>query len=232
MSYELIKSINSLIKSGIGERDRLEHILSTVSEGKYLYLSDKNYLENLLRSIPVQNESSHLRSEDNEVTNEILKELRSLNKRIERMEDVNKFAKEENDESKSTEPRQNLIQEKPNEKIHKKRITTKNEDLTLSLSVVLGLIGISGISHIYLNKIAKGAGIIIISFILIGSSVYFLSTNILENVLHISIGRNAFVIILIVSYLGLYIYQILDARKLCLIYNKYVAEYGVTPPWW
>ena len=231
LSFELIKSINSLIKSGIGERDRLEHILSTVSDGKYLYLSDKNYLETLLQSIPGQNESSHIKSEDKDVTNEILEELRSLNKKVEQIE-ATKFDKGEKEESKPTASHQDIIQEKPSEEIHKKRLTPKNEDLTLSLSVVLGLVGLSGISHIYLNKIAKGAGIIIISFMLIGSSVYFLSTNILKNELSIPIVRNALAIILIVSYLGLYIYQILDARKLCLTYNAYVTEHGVPPPWW
>src|SRR6267143_5568005 len=141
MSYDLIKSINSLMESGIGDRDRLQYILNTVSEGKYLYLSDKNYLENLLHSIPVQKESPSLRSDDNDVVNELLDELRLLNKKVEQIERTSKIHTEEKGKSKSTESYQNLTQEKPNEDISKKKATSKNEDLTLALSIILGLVG-------------------------------------------------------------------------------------------
>ena len=232
MSYDLIKSINSLIESGIGNRDRLQYILNTVSEGKYLYLSDKNYLENLLQSIPVQKESSSPRSDDNDVVNELLNELRSLSKKVERIERASKFDTEENNKSKSTELYQNLEQEKSNEEISKKKATPKNEDLTLTLSIVLGLVGLTGISQIYLNKVAKGVGIMIISFMLIGSITYFIFPKMPENEFNIPIAKSYFLIVASIGYLGLYVYQIFDARKLCLTYNKYVAGHRTHPPWW
>jgi len=221
----VIKSINSLIESGIGDRDRLEYILNMISEGKYLYLSDKNYLENLLQSIPIQKESSSHGSEDNNIENELLNELRSLSKRVERIEKTGKFDMEEKTRSTPTKLDPNLAQEKSNEEISKKRAIPKNEDATLALSIVLGLIGLTGISQIYLGKVAKGVGIMIISFMLIGSTAYFLSTNMSENGFNNPIVKNSFLIVAVVGYLGLYIYQIFDARKLCLTYNKYVVEH-------
>lgn len=232
MSYDVVKSINSLIESGIGDRDRLEYILNRVSEGKYLYLSDKNYLENLLQAIPIQKEPSSQRSEDNDIENELLNELRSLSKRVERIENAGKFDMEEKSRSKPTELNPNLGQEKSNEEISKKRASTKNEDITLALSIVLGLVGLTGISQIYLGKVAKGVGIMIISFMLIGSTAYFLSTNISENVFNTHIVKNSYLIVAVVGYLGLYIYQVFDTRKLCLTYNKYVVEHKTPPPWW
>src|SRR6267378_2360549 len=207
------------MESGIGDRDRLQYILNTVSEGKYLYLSDKNYLENLLHSIPVQKESPSLKSDDNDVVNELLDELRLLNKKVEQIERTSKIHTEGKGQSKSTESYQNLTQKKPNED-SKKRATPKNEDLTLALSIILGLVGLAGISQIYLNKVAKGIGIMIISFILIGSIIYFISPQMPETEFNIPIAKSSFLIVASVGYLGLYVYQIFDARKLCLTYNK------------
>jgi len=220
------------MESGIGDSDRLQYILNTVSEGKYLYLSDKNYLENLLQSIPVQKESSSSRSENNDVVNELLNELRFLSKKMDRIERAGKFDIEEKSKSKSTELYQNLEQEKPNEEISKKKATPKNEDLTLALSIILGLVGLAGISQIYLNKVAKGVGIMIISFMLIGSIIYFISHQMPETEFNIPIAKSSFLIVASVGYLGLYVYQIFDARKLCLTYNRYVAEHRTPPPWW
>jgi hypothetical protein len=227
----VVKSINSLIESGVGDRDRLEYILSRVSEGKYLYLSDKDYLENLLQSIPIQKGPSSNRSEDSNIETELLTELRSLSKRIERIENATKFDMQEKTRSKPIELGPNLGQEKSNEE-SQKNISTKNEDIALALSIVLGLVGLTGISQIYLGKVAKGVGIMIISFMLVGSTAYFLSTNISENVFNTPIVKNSYLIVTVVGYLGLYIYQVFDTRKLCLTYNKYVAEHKTPPPWW
>ena len=220
------------MESGIGDHDRLQYILNTVSEGKYLYLSDKNYLENLLHSIPVQKESLGLRSDDNDVVNELLDELRLLNKKVEQIERTGKIHTEEKGQSKSTESYQNITQKKPNEDIPKKKVTPKNEDLTLALSIILGLVGLAGISQIYLNKVAKGIGIMIISFMLIGFIIYFISPQMPETEFDIPIAKSSFLIVASVGFLGLYVYQVFDARKLCLTYNKYVTEHKTPPPWW
>ena len=144
---------------------------------------------------------------------------------------ANKFYNKE-DRSKPIESYLNLPQEKSSEEISRKGATQKNEDLTLALSIVLGLVGLTGIGQIYLGKVAKGVGIMAISFILIGFTVYFISTNMPENVFNTPIAKNSILIIGTIGYLGLYVYQVFDSRKLCLTYNKYVVEQGTSPPWW
>jgi TM2 domain-containing membrane protein YozV len=228
MSYDAIRTINSLIESGAGDQDRLKFILKRVSEGKYLYLSDKNYLEELLQSNPIEKKSA-VNNFGVNVENELNK-LRSMSKRVGQIEIASKFEQEEKTRS-DTKLSQNTFQEK-SYTIYKKSAVQKNEDLALALSIVLGLVGLVGISQIYLGKVAKGVGIMIISFTLIGSIIYLTSPDISENQFNIHITENSFLIILVIGYLGLYIYQVFDSHNLCLTYNKYVLKYKTLPPWW
>lgn len=48
MDEDILKSIEKLIDSNIGDKGRLEHIKESVSQGKILYTSDKKYLDSLL----------------------------------------------------------------------------------------------------------------------------------------------------------------------------------------
>jgi hypothetical protein len=113
-----------------------------------------------------------------------------------------------------------------------KKMNVKNENTSLVLSIVLGLVGLSGIGHMYLGKIQKGAGILAVSFILIGLGGYFLNIMLSQNMSNLLSIVYSFEIIPIVGYFGLFTWQIFDAHKLCLKYNKYVSENGKLPLWW
>ena len=113
-----------------------------------------------------------------------------------------------------------------------KKIKHKNENISLVLSIVLGLIGFSGISHMYLGKIPKGIGILASSFVLIGLAGYFFGITISQNPSNLQSILHSFGIVPLVSYLGFFAWQIFDAHRLCLKYNKHVSESGKLPPWW
>jgi hypothetical protein len=236
LSYDLIKSIESLIESGRGDTKRLEYIISTLRERKYLYLSDQKYLESLLNSRSIQEgETPKIRktNEGNDLVDEIRNELKNLNKKLEQIEREKNSVEEKDRQLKPIEHFQNFtLGEKPSKNIYQKRIKCKNEQITLALSIVLGLLGLPGIGLIYLGKIAKGVGILSISFILIALSVYFISSRISQGSFSPLFILNSFEVVLLIGYLGLYIYQIFDARKMCIIYNKYISEEGKPPLWW
>lgn len=99
-------------------------------------------------------------------------------------------------------------------------IGLKDETVTLVLSIVLGLFGLSGIGHMYVGKIGKGVGILIGSILLwiIGAA---LTTTLILAIIGIPLMITAFV---------LFIWQIIDARKLCRQYNDHLKRTG-TPPW-
>ena len=92
----------------------------------------------------------------------------------------------------------------------------KSESTTLILSIVIGLFGVSGIGHIYVGKIGRGVGILIVGLVLIiiGFATIF-----------IGIG-----VVFLIAYIPLFIWQIIDARNICRHYNDYYEESGKAPP--
>ncbi len=235
MSYDLIKTIEYLIESGKGDTGRLRYILNSFREQKHVYLSDQKYLENLLESCSFQkDEKTHeIRKStyDSDLFKELLVEIRNLNKRLDEINRV-KNAVNENEKSRTLENSQNFIQVDRLSKTTQKATKYKNENIPLILSIVLGLFGLPGIGHIYLGKAAKGFGIMSISLILVSSSVYFVSSMITHGDLNLFSILNSLVVVLIIGYLALYIFQIFDAKKTCMIYNKYLSEDGKLPLWW
>ena len=87
----------------------------------------------------------------------------------------------------------------------------KNEGTGLILSILLGLLTICGIGQIYAGKVGKGIGILILGWVLI--------------IVGFATGG-----ILLIAYLGVFIWQIFDTKKLCREYNEYVSQNG-RPPW-
>ena len=87
----------------------------------------------------------------------------------------------------------------------------KNEGTALILSIILGILGICGIGQIYAGKVGRGVAMLIVGIILIivGFATY-------------GIG--------LIAYLGLFIWQIFDTRRLCREYNEFVSQNG-RPPW-
>jgi hypothetical protein len=93
----------------------------------------------------------------------------------------------------------------------------KSESTTLLLSILLGLFGLSGIGHLYLGMIGRGV-VILIGGIVLGV---------------VGVVTLMFVVgwFLLIAYIPLFIWQIIDARKLCRQYNDYYEEYGEGPNW-
>ena len=93
----------------------------------------------------------------------------------------------------------------------------KSESTTLLLSIILGCLCISGAGHLYLGVIGRGVGILIGGLVLI---ILGFAT------IMIGVG-----IVFLIAYIPLFIWQIIDSRKLCRQYNDYYEKYGKEPNW-
>ena len=93
----------------------------------------------------------------------------------------------------------------------------KSESTTLLLSIILGCICISGAGHLYLGVIGRGVGILIGGLVLV---ILGFAT------IMIGVG-----IVFLIAYIPLFIWQIIDSRKLCRQYNDYYEKYGKEPNW-
>lgn len=226
MAYDVIRAVRQLIENGIGDAARLAHILDRLESGKYLYLSDQKYLESLLGT----NEyivSKPASTESPEVVN-LETNLRDINIRLEKI--LQNKARNERKITDNVHTTNNDSTPKSYSINKDVIVRPKTENITLVLSVLLGLISLQGMGHIYIRKIAKGLGILVMSLILSSLSVLFflgMIKELIPSFLHVS-----FIPILIVGYFVLYAFQILDSRKLCTSYNAYVLEHKQPPPWW
>ena len=95
----------------------------------------------------------------------------------------------------------------------------KSESTTLVLSIILGLFGIQGVGHLYIGKIGKGIAYLIGSLIVLGIAIGLMSTGV-----GVIIGGP-----LLIVYFIMFIFQILDSRKLCNYYNDYLEEHNERP---
>ena len=223
MSYDVIRTVRQLIESGIGESARLAHILDRLESGKYLYLSDQKYLENILSSS--EKISSKPATSEPQEFEDLETELKDINVRLEKI--LQTKARSEKNITANIQAR-NIDSAAKSSPITNEISRPKSEDITLALSVVFGLISLQGIGHIYLKKTAKGFGILVTSLIISSLLVsYFLGSikNSIPSFLDVF-----FIPILIGVYFGLYTFQILDSRKLCAKYNAYISEYKQIPP--
>lgn len=102
-----------------------------------------------------------------------------------------------------------------NSKSH--NILYKDEGTTIILAIILGLFGFNGVGHLYIGKIGKGVMILVISFILffVGIATVFFGG-----------------IILLIIHFVIFIWQIVDAKKLCRQYNYYMMTTGKEPDNW
>lgn len=113
----------------------------------------------------------------------------------------------------------------------------KSEGTTMVLSIIVGLMGIMGIGHIYLGKTKRGVIILIIgifswsllfvpTILLLGSDIpmdeYTLEKRLSDMTTIIIIG--------VIGVIALFIWQIIDARRLCKKYNRYLLD-NEQPPW-
>jgi len=163
---------------------------------------------------------------------------------------------EENNSKKSEESKDELKEglskaeekiESMEKKLEEQEKTTasmkhyKSEGTTLVLSIVVGLMGIMGVGHIYLGRVRRGIIILIIG--MMGMALVFvplLMLGMLEGLEEGSVDETAMIGIMagfgigmVIFFVGmsvLFIWQILNARKLCKEYNEHFEEHG-KPPW-
>lgn len=110
----------------------------------------------------------------------------------------------------------------------------KSQGTTLVLSIFLGLVGILGIGHIYVGKKKHGAIILVGGLFLvwamlmltIGASMIYGSTPLAG---YVATASN-FVPVYLIPFLGLYVWQIVNARKQCKYYNEHL-EKNSKKPW-
>ena len=130
--------------------------------------------------------------------------------------------------------------EKIEEKIDDKQKTSvsvnyKSKRKTLVLSVVVGLLGFMGVGHIYLGRVRRGIIILIIAplswtMIFISFAMLGLLDELEEDVMVAVFGvLGGIEIVLGIGLFVLFIWQILNSRKLCKEYNEYLEKNGRAP---
>jgi len=215
----LLNKIQELIEKGVGDIPRLEEIKERLEAGKILYQSDYDYIKEILSKYGLvdtadkpKEETSKSLSEYKTVS-EIKKELGTATEKIESME--NKLKEQE----KTTASIKHY----------------KSEGITLVLSIVVGLLGIMGVGHIYVGKVKRGIGILIggilawASFLII-YGVYGVLEGPQLSDMQLTVMVFGPFIIAAVAGITLFIWQILNSRKLCKEYNEHFEEHG-KPPW-
>ena len=133
--------------------------------------------------------------------------------------------------------------EEMEEKIIEQQKTTlslsksKSEGLTLVLSIVVGLMGIMGVGHIYIGRVKRGVIILIIG--IASWTAFFIPIAILGVMGELEeespdpaviIGMLGGFVLVGIGVLILFIWQVLNSRKLCREYNEYLVEHE-QPPW-
>lgn len=197
----LLQDVNELLKLNIGDSSRLEHIRESIENNKSLYDSDKKYLEELSKKLDNPHKEE-LTPKPN--TNNETKETEKPND----VEEKLKIAEDKIDRlSKNV---------KHQEDMEYRRNYYKSEGTTLVLALILGIFGINGVGHIYVGKVGKGIGI------LIGSII----------ILAIGITTAVFIFgyAIIFAYILIWIWQILDSKRLCKQFNDYLRQTG-KPLW-
>ncbi len=231
MDEGLLNKIQELIEKGVGDIPRLEDIKERLEAGKKLYQSDQDYINKILSKYGLVDTAS-----EDKTISELEKALRRTTEKIEEMK-------------KKIE-----IQEKKTDSVKH----YKSEGTTLVLSIVVGLLGIMGVGHIYLGRVRRGAIILIIGmigwgglfvpFVMLGmfseleesfvdpTAMMGMFSELEESsvdptaMMGMMAGFGVIVIVWGIGMFVLFIWQILNSRKLCKQYNEYFEEHG-KPPW-
>ena len=113
-------------------------------------------------------------------------------------------------------------------------IMYKSEGTTLILAIILGLLGLNGIGHLYVGKIARGVGHLIGSIVLFyaGLSIIVFGLLLMGWSAEADGSIVGFGVVLLILHFAMFIWQIIDARKYCRIYNEYVQANGRAPDNW
>ena len=101
------------------------------------------------------------------------------------------------------------------------QVSLKNPGIAALLAALIGLLGFSGIGHIYIEKVGKGIAILLVVLIL--EIIWYMD---------FIFGDGFFVIILAIPITILWIWQIFDAHHLAKEYNSWVIKTGLPPDNW
>lgn len=130
------------------------------------------------------------------------------------------------DEIKNINEKMEKMQEEHANKIDRIAIESYKSEGTTTVLSLLGLIGILGVGHMYVGKTSKGvclliAGLIIMLIIVTLAAAWSNISNCYECGIPVEEGFAVlgFLAGLGIAYLVLFIWQILNARKLCREYN-------------
>lgn len=107
------------------------------------------------------------------------------------------------------------------------------------IAFIGGIFALPGIGHIYVGKVGRGIGILILGLILYAlsvatiSSVGFLASleqpNSASEYASAGIGAIAMMLVFNIAYIVLFIWQIFNARKLAKKFNELVKSTGKEP---
>jgi len=231
LADNLQETIQKLIDEGIGDRGRLNHILNSVNMGKILYKSDAKYLERLMSNY--SNEDVLYKNFEPEKVDEVKEKINVEEQKSEESKDELKEGLNKAEEK--IESMEKKLEEHEKTTASIKRY--KSEGITLVLSIVVGIMGIMGVGHIYLGRVRRGiiiiiVGIIIWSGLFVPVIILGMAGELEENSDDPTalIGIFGGFAVAGIGAIVLFIWQILNARKLCKQYNEYFEEHG-KPPW-
>ncbi len=231
LSLEIIEELQN---ARIGDPSRLSAIKFAIEGGRQLHESDKQYLRQKQDELRLQQNETKTQKRE---TSEMPYYSKGLSENdYSLMILKNRLAKGEISTEEYDKLRKKLLEGNPAngfeseihhiadtmEKMQDKQMIAesirsqmKSESVTLVLSILLGLFGLSGIGHMYMGKVGKGVGILILGIILVIIGAVTLA---------FFVGYVFFII-----YLAVFIWQIIDSRKLCQEYNEYFRLHNESP---
>ena len=120
-------------------------------------------------------------------------------------------------------------------------LTYKNPGTTALLALIGGILALPGIGHIYVGKVGTGVGILIGGFILYAltfsiiisvtsARAYEAQYSSTGNASPLPIDMIVAILVLVIGYTVLFIYQIITAIRLANKFNRLVKTTG-TNPW-
>ena len=232
-----LDNVYELLRLGHGDTYRLQDIQHRLENGKALYGSDSDYLQKLVYRYrgefqkvvkhkkpepTVVNESEVLQSkkDPNENTQPKLQINEKQEKNIfctncgKQFLDFVKFCSGCGTPINSPPPNSPPPNSPPpNNNQYQRPMQWKNEGTVLLITVIFGIIGCGGVGHIYLGKIGKGIGLLIIGIIL------FIISLVL-----IFMMMPFFIVLVIFA-----IWVVFNARSDCRKYNDAMERTGRPP---
>jgi len=211
---DFIESAKKLIQNGKGEPERLKHIINTLEQGKKLYSSDLQYLEDLIEKY-ITKESKNLQSNSEYVT----EDLRSQT-------NTEKKSNQASDTSEVKELRHKVkeLEEKFGKKERFdswKQDNFKSLGVTVVLSFGVGII-LLGIGHFYVGKRGRG-----IAWLIGGLAVY-IPFGFMASLSGFGSSNWGAAVFFGIIYFILLIVSTLSAASYCKEWNRNISE-GISP---